>query len=221
MHIQLIRQNGYRCVLKFIYYIAFLVLLACALPACTSGENTALSRDVADTSPPGAPGTPTDAGIYSALSTITFNWSAAADNESGISNYNLQIGTSPGTDDVFSNEVGNVLSYEFIGANGQTLYARVQAINGEALAGNWSGDSDGITIDTAAPATIINSPADGSTLSGTVNITADASDNVALDRVEFSLDAGTSLASISSGASVRKPATCILSRIRFPEIMLA
>ena len=42
--------------------------------------------------------------------------------------------------------------------------------------------------DTTAPATSITSPASGATLSGTVNVTASASDNVGVTKVEFFID---------------------------------
>ncbi len=42
--------------------------------------------------------------------------------------------------------------------------------------------------DTQAPATAITAPANGATVSGTVSVTASASDNVGVTRVEFFLD---------------------------------
>ncbi len=42
--------------------------------------------------------------------------------------------------------------------------------------------------DTAAPSTSITSPANGATVSGTISVTASASDNVGVTRVEFYLD---------------------------------
>jgi leucyl aminopeptidase len=50
------------------------------------------------------------------------------------------------------------------------------------------GTVPGIPNDTTPPTVAITAPAAGSTVSGTVNITANASDNVALGRVEFWVD---------------------------------
>ncbi len=104
-----------------------------------------------DTTAPSMPGVPVDAGGYSISTAVTFSWTAAADAESGIAGYTLQVGTTPGGNDVFNGSVGNVLTREITGSNGQTLYARVQAVNGAGTATSWSGNSDGITIDATAP----------------------------------------------------------------------
>ena len=122
----------------------------------TSAASAAVSITIdaaADSTAPSTPGTPTDSGTYSASTTVTFNWTAATDSESGVASYNLQIGTSAGDNDVLDSNVGSVITYDHSGIDGQTLYARVQAVNGAALSGSWSGNSDGITIDSSAPST--------------------------------------------------------------------
>ena len=45
-------------------------------------------------------------------------------------------------------------------------------------------------LDGVAPIASITAPANGASVSGTVNITANASDNVGVERVDFLLDAG-------------------------------
>jgi hypothetical protein len=65
--------------------------------------------------------------------------------------YELQVGTSPTGKNIFSGNVGNVLTQTVTGANGQTLYARVRAVDKGGNTGVWSNSSDGITVDTAAP----------------------------------------------------------------------
>ena len=113
-----------------------------------------MSADFAtDITPPSTPASVTDSGTYSTSTTVTFNWTAATDAESGIASYNLQVGTTAGGNDVFDSNVGNVLTYDATGSNGQTLYARVQAVNGAELTGSWSGNSDGIIIDVNSPST--------------------------------------------------------------------
>jgi hypothetical protein len=115
---------------------------------------------IIDSSAPSAPGTPTDIGEYTSSTTVTFTWTPGADNQSGVVSYNLQVGTTPGGIDVFDGDVGNVLTKDVSWTHGKTLYARVQAVNGVALTSAWSGNSDGITIDTSAPSTP-GTPTDG------------------------------------------------------------
>jgi hypothetical protein len=109
-----------------------------------------------DITAPSAPGTPTDAGEVSTIATVTFSWAAAIDADSGITSYNLQVGTTPGGSDLFSGYIGNVPTYDVIGSDEQTLYARVQAINPHGLIGPWSGNSDGIIIDTSPNAPLVS-----------------------------------------------------------------
>lgn len=52
--------------------------------------------------------------------------------------------------------------------------------------------------DTTAPATSITSPANGATVSGTINVTADATDNVGVTKVEFYLDGALAASDTSS-----------------------
>jgi M6 family metalloprotease-like protein len=71
-------------------------------------------------------------------------------------------------------------------------------------AANNSGNSVGVSVtvsnagDTTAPTTAITAPANGATVSGTTNVTASASDNVGVTKVEFYLDGV--LASTSTAA---------------------
>ena len=140
-----------------------IILLATILVACGGGGGAADSNSgkSIDLTPPSKPDAPTDDGDYTPLTTVTYNWAAATDNESGVSGYNLQIGTTPGGSDLFNGSVGKVLTKDCPGSNGQTLYARVQAVNGDDVAGEWSDISDGITIDTTAPT--VNAGADKTT----------------------------------------------------------
>jgi len=135
-------------------------------PGNWSGDSDGITID---TSAPGAVGTPTDAGTYTSSTTVTFNWTAATDAESGIASYNVQVGTTAGGNDIFDGSAGTN-TYNATGADGQTLYARVQAVNGAGAAGSWSGDSDGITIDTSAPG-VPGTPDDGVSGVNTIVVT--------------------------------------------------
>ncbi len=119
------------------------------LSACGTGQGPEDPRQ--DTSAPTVPGVPTDGGEYNTTGSIDFSWSAAVDDESGVAAYELQVGTSIGGEDLFDINVGDVLSYTVHAAEGQTVYARVRAVNGENLYSEWSASSDGITVDSLAP----------------------------------------------------------------------
>ena len=101
-----------------------------------------------DTPPTGQPGKPV--GVPSE-DTVTYSWTlgTAADPESGIAGYHLQVGTTAGGSDVFSGPVGNVLTKKLTDLglrDGVPLFARVAAMNGAALKSAWSDSSDAISI---------------------------------------------------------------------------
>ncbi len=108
-----------------------------------------ITIDLDTTAPTGKPSTPTDEGTQTGLTTITFNWTqgTATDPESGITGYHLQVGTTPGGNDKFDQDVGNVLSRTITNCSvGSTYYARVRAKNGVELYSDYSENSDGIII---------------------------------------------------------------------------
>jgi len=120
-----------------------------------------------DTVSPTAPGTPRDTGIYTSSTTVWFTWTAAADvgtTPSGIASYDFQVGTTAGGNNVFSGNIGNVLTRALFGANGQTLYARVRSRDRAGNAGPWSASSDGIIVDTVQPRLTGVAPLDHATL---------------------------------------------------------
>ncbi len=128
-----------------------------------------------DSTPPtGAPSTPTDGGAYTSAMSVTFNWTigTAADPESGITNYFLQISTNSAfASTVYSGDVGFVTSYTYntpIDSLSRTYYARLRAKNGAGLYGSYSGASDGITTDHSSPVCSTNPPTDqGATTTST------------------------------------------------------
>ncbi|MBN1465678.1 T9SS type A sorting domain-containing protein [candidate division KSB1 bacterium] len=99
-----------------------------------------------DLTPPSPPCTPLDAGDFSSSSELVFRWAAAVDTISGISDYHLQVGTTPGDSTVSNQWIGPVCADTIDGEPGNTYYARVRAKNGAGSIGEWSGSSDGITI---------------------------------------------------------------------------
>ncbi|MCE5200362.1 MAG: hypothetical protein ABFD54_13390 [Armatimonadota bacterium] len=99
-----------------------------------------------DSLAPSLPAMPTDAGLVTASPLITFNWIPSTDAQSGIDSYNCRIGTSYGGSDVFSGNVGNVLSKTITGTYGKKYYCSVQAKDKAKNLSSWSICSDGILL---------------------------------------------------------------------------
>ncbi len=118
-----------------------------------------------DRSIPSAPGIPTDADQYSSSLDVTFSWSRATDEESGIAGYRVKIDKPPGMEEFYEcffdecQHSDGLYRLAVRGEHGQTLYASVQAFNGSGIEGHWSPRSDGITIDTTPP-TLAGTPTD-------------------------------------------------------------
>ncbi len=106
-----------------------------------------------DSSVPTAPGTPTDSGEYTTSTNVSWNWTASSAGASGIKTYYVCIGTTPGGTDIVNDlNIGNVLTYAKTGlTHGNTYYAKVKAESNNGRVGAYSGNSDGITIDTSPP----------------------------------------------------------------------
>ncbi|MEO8616964.1 MAG: thrombospondin type 3 repeat-containing protein, partial [Luteolibacter sp.] len=71
---------------------------------------------------------------------VTFTWTAANDPEGGVSNYYLQIGTSPGASDLFDGLVSGTSKTVTV-AFGTSVHARVQQINNAGIFGPYSASS--------------------------------------------------------------------------------
>jgi hypothetical protein len=105
-----------------------------------------------DQTPPSTPGTPADAGAYSTSTTVHFTLTGSTDAGSGIAGYWLEASsTSGGAPTLFNGPADIVAGVDVTAAQGQSVFARVRAIDG---VGNeaWSDWSDGITVDGVAPA---------------------------------------------------------------------
>jgi len=140
-----------------------------------SGASDGIIVQAQDTTPPkGSPSVPLDAGTYTNSTSLTFNWTkgTAADVETGIAGYYLQVSTIPTFATlVFNGDVGNVLTKTIVNAlKGNTYYARVRAKNGEGLYGVYSGVSDGIKVDTTAPVGVASTPLDSGVISVSTTI---------------------------------------------------
>jgi hypothetical protein len=98
-----------------------------------------------DVTPPPMPPGPTTTRPYAIGHFATINWSQIGDPEGGISGYHLLIGTSSGQSNVFDGVLTGT-SQVVSNAYGQTLFARVSAINNAGIEGPASTNSPGIIL---------------------------------------------------------------------------
>lgn len=109
-----------------------------------------------DLSAPDRPAAPFDAGQWSSSPTVSATWTAGYDMWSGVGGYRLQAATAADGSGIFyDEEVGDVLAGSATGAEGDTVYFRLQVIDAVGNRSDWSDWSDGITIDS----TVVGTPA--------------------------------------------------------------
>ena len=141
-----------------------------------------------DNSPPGAPPNLTATG---GLGQVSLDWDAASDNV-GVTEYHVHRGTRAG----FTPGPGNRVAVVTTGtahvdtglAPGDYFY-RVRAVDSAGNLGAPSSEVRGTaTGDTQPPTVALTAPAAGATLSGTIDVRANASDNGSLAGVQFLLD---------------------------------
>lgn len=149
-----------------------------------------------DQSPPASVAPVTDDGAYTTNNTqLSASWSASSDGESGIAAYEYSIGTSPGATDVVG-WTSNALSTSVTRTgltltNGATYYINARAKNG---AGTHSAvaSSNGIIIDSLAPAVTSTSPLNGAVdVIVNSNVTATFNDDMnasTIDGAGFTLE---------------------------------
>ena len=127
-----------------------------------------------DLTPPPAGTAPASAKGYGLGNRVTFNWSAVSDPYGGVSGYRLIVSTdAAGQNVVFNGLVGNVTSYTLTSVMpGQTLYARIDAVNNAGVEGALS------ALSAATPVLDPNADADGD---GQSNAAEDAAGTNPLD----------------------------------------
>ena len=145
-----------------------------------------LPSSVDDTQPPTAPTNLTATG---AIGAVTLSWTAATDNV-GVTGYTLYRSTVSGFTPSVANQVGQAPSTTYTDAVPAGIYYyRVEAND---AAGNFSAASNEAsgtaTADTTSPTVTIPTPTTGSTVSGTITVVANATDNVVVAGVQFFLD---------------------------------
>jgi hypothetical protein len=119
------------------------------VPAVDAGWSTAPFEaqylKLYDVTPPPTPAAPATPKAYAVGISVTFSWPASTDTEGGISSYHVLVGTSPGSSNIL-NVVVTSLGLTASGAYGQTLYARVSAINNAGIEGPFSPNSSGTIL---------------------------------------------------------------------------
>jgi hypothetical protein len=143
----------------------------------------------ADSQPPSAPANLSASSPSAGI--ISLSWGAATDNV-GVVSYNIHRGTSPGVVPTAANRVGQSATTGYtdtaFSASGTYYYV----VTAQDAAGNVSGASNEAvvtaTADTTAPSVSITTPNAGATVSGVTTVTATASDDVGVVRVQLLLD---------------------------------
>jgi hypothetical protein len=142
-----------------------------------------------DTVAPTAPSLSASGGI----GLVNLAWTASTDNV-GVTRYSVYRSTTAGFTPGAANRIAftspgvpNYVDRDVVA--GTIYYYRVKA---EDAAGNLSPSSNEAsataTADSTAPTVSVTAPAGGATVTGTVSVTANASDNVAVAGVQFKLD---------------------------------
>jgi len=142
--------------------------------------------------PPGdatPPSTPANLAATTSVGRATLGWSVSTD-DVGVDHYNVHRSTTPSFTPTTGNRIGQPAtnSYVDLGLAGGTYYYRVTAAD---VAGNVSGSSNEATAVVPTdqpPSASITAPSGGATVSGTIDVTANASDDVAVLGVQFLLD---------------------------------
>jgi len=120
--------------------------------AWTNAPFEAQYLKLSDTTPPPTPAAPTTPKPYALGNVATFSWTGVIDTEGGISGYRLMVGTSPGSSNAFNGVILGT-SASVTNVIGNTLFARVAAINYAGIEGQVSPTSPGIILlDTTADA---------------------------------------------------------------------
>ena len=148
-----------------------------------------------------SPTAPSGLSASASLGSVALTWSASTDNV-GVTGYNVHRELVSGFTPSTANRIGQTAATSFTDTaftSSGTYYYRVTA---QDARGNVSAPSNDavatVTLDTAAPTVAITSPANNSTVSGSVTLTATATDNVAVSGVQFLLD-GANLGAENSG----------------------
>jgi len=153
-----------------------------------------------DATPPSAPTNLTAAVVSSGQ--INLSWTASTDNV-GVTGYSVERCQGSACTNFTQISTPGGTSYSDTGLSASTTYRyRVRATD---AAGNWSSYSSIASaatptpLDTIPPTVTMTAPASGTTVSGTITVSANASDNVGVVGVQFKLG-GVNLAAEATSA---------------------
>jgi glucose/arabinose dehydrogenase/PKD repeat protein len=141
-----------------------------------------------DSTPPSAPGSLV---ATPSVGVAALGWTASTDNV-GVDHYNVHRSATAGFTPSTTNRIAQPTANSFTdsGLAAGTYFYRVTASD---AAGNVSGASNEASAVVPAdqpPSVSLTAPPGGATVSGTVNVTASASDDVGVAGVQFRLDGG-------------------------------
>jgi hypothetical protein len=127
------------------YFFRARAINANSVPSAYSASVSTRAGNLADTSPPSAPGSPSPDRQFSYDGTVFFTWTPAS-SAVGILDYELLLGSSPGGNDLFNGRVG-VSSYTATGVpTGRSVFAQVRARSNAGVVGPFSGVSAGVPV---------------------------------------------------------------------------
>jgi Concanavalin A-like lectin/glucanases superfamily/Bacterial Ig domain len=141
-----------------------------------------------DTQPPTAPMGLTAIGGHGR---VDLSWTASTDNV-GVTGYDIHRSTTAGFVLSAATKVGQTTTattYADAGLTPGTYYYRVVARDAVNNSSAPSDETSAVAgVDTTPPTVSVTAPAAGATVSGTVTLTATASDNVGVSSVQFRVD---------------------------------
>lgn len=152
-----------------------------------------------DNSGPSTPtvndGTSSDVDSVESLTTLSANWTAATDEESGVTGYEYAIGTSSGGINIVTwtsaSTATSVTRSDLTLSVGTTYYFSVRATNGAATTGAV-GNSDGTIIsDGQAPSVLLSTSPSSPTGDSTPQFTGTATDSMTnISTIQYRIDSG-------------------------------
>lgn len=166
------------------YYMLF-ILNETGVPSSASWVRVPLPAE--DTEPPTPPGTLT---TTSGIQSVSLNWGPASDNV-GATRYNVHRATSSGFIPSAANRIAQPTgtSYTDAGLTPGTYYYVVTAEDAAGNVSTPSNEAGGTAFsDTTPPTVTIAAPENGAVVSGSVTVTATATDNQGVAGARFQVD---------------------------------
>ncbi len=135
------------------FYICTFALTKSGLVKSGSGgkkievlPSTSSTSPTSSSTTPAQPTAPSTSSTFS-QNNVTFTWSTTTN----AATYYIEIGTTSGGSDVYSGNVGSVLTYTVSATDGQSYYARIKAVSSDGTESEFSNSSSSITSDQQAP----------------------------------------------------------------------